>query len=523
MSILWERLAGDTSRFAFKVAFHRDPDEGDGATPDEAASWGSFQMWVEGRNLCEHTEVGETIESVHWYLLPLLEWLASNWDALLHEERPPNSNEGDDALATLDATRFAPPAYEHDDERLLGWEGAWSRWWRRHAVLACREGGFFPDIAVRRWRDLIEISWADTPLAGIPKSHRFHFERGVARLDPEIVAKALYDVLRDATAYLVEHRPSSERVRQLHAMAQNIEQTSRTEQRLMWLAGLGTDVSSIEQGWRGLRGAMADLPAEKIQDLFASDAGTLVVRGSCYATLMFGSVAPNVDADDVKTLAGQIIDLSVLEESADPLSDWIGPAALTQESVWNQGYELAEALLDRIGWSSKSQSSMDIQGWVHSMGVEVRELALHDEGIRGLSIAGSRHRPGILLNTQSHYNRTPAGRRFSVAHELCHLLHDRSSGERLAIASGPWAPRDVERRANAFAAMLLMPRALIDRVLEQVGKVESLDDLFAAATALRSSVSATLPHLHNLGYIDSATEERLRTDLLDNRVGSTAA
>jgi len=44
---------------------------------------------------------------------------------------------------------------------------------------------------------------------------------------------------------------------------------------------------------------------------------------------------------------------------------------------------------------------------------------------------------------------------------FCHILFDREYGTKWALASGPWAPRDLERRANAFAAMLLMPPGLL--------------------------------------------------------------
>lgn len=46
-----------------------------------------------------------------------------------------------------------------------------------------------------------------------------------------------------------------------------------------------------------------------------------------------------------------------------------------------------------------------------------------------------------------------SGIRFTLAHELCHLLIDRDSGSQLALVSGPWAPKAVEQRANAFAAV----------------------------------------------------------------------
>ena len=56
MAVLWERLAGDTGVFAFKVGFADDPDGGQGIDPDVGLSWGSFQVWIEGRNLCAHQE-----------------------------------------------------------------------------------------------------------------------------------------------------------------------------------------------------------------------------------------------------------------------------------------------------------------------------------------------------------------------------------------------------------------------------------------------------------------------------------
>ena len=123
MSAVWERLAGDTDVFAVKLAFRRDPDDGMGASFEEKLSWGSFQIWAKGSNICLHMEEGETVESVHWYLLPLLEWLSSNWEFLLHEERLPARNAGDDAWASLQATRFAPGGL--GGSAAESWEADW--------------------------------------------------------------------------------------------------------------------------------------------------------------------------------------------------------------------------------------------------------------------------------------------------------------------------------------------------------------------------------------------------------------
>lgn len=61
---------------------------------------------------------------------------------------------------------------------------------------------------------------------------------------------------------------------------------------------------------------------------------------------------------------------------------------------------------------------------------------------------------------------TPWGERMVLAHELCHLLIDRHQARPLKILSGPWAPPLLERRANAFAAELLLPTAALRAALK---------------------------------------------------------
>src|SRR4051794_16515230 len=88
LSTNWETLFGDTSRFAVRLGFEADSSEVE-VEPEVAASWGSLELWVNGANLCTHLEQGETLEAVHWYLLPFLEWIVEQWNPLFHEERLP--------------------------------------------------------------------------------------------------------------------------------------------------------------------------------------------------------------------------------------------------------------------------------------------------------------------------------------------------------------------------------------------------------------------------------------------------
>ena len=90
-------------------------------------------------------------------------------------------------------------------------------------------------------------------------------------------------------------------------------------------------------------------------------------------------------------------------------------------------------------------------------------------------------------------------------------MFDRSYGRQLAIASGPWAPVDLERRANAFAAMFLMPRDVVRRAIASLQtEVDSVDGIHEIAKILRTSFTSTLEHLTNQGFLSEADRDRLR-------------
>ena len=220
MAVLWEKLAGDTRRFAVRLAFGPDPHEGRGADGDLSLSWGSFQLWVEGRNLCAHVEEAERTDSVHWYLLPLMEWFARNWNPLFHEERLPTRNAGSTAWRSLRNTQFPPLAIEADEALADQWESSWQSWWHCHALRSASDGGLFPDVIFRRWRDRVEISWGIARGAGTPAGFDFLEQAGESRLEPEAVTAPLHEVLREAAQYLASMSGDCERFNALRRTLQ---------------------------------------------------------------------------------------------------------------------------------------------------------------------------------------------------------------------------------------------------------------------------------------------------------------
>jgi len=505
MSVTWSRLAGDTSRFAVELELVSDPDDGKGADAETSASWGTLKIWVEGQNLTSHTVEDQSPRHVNWYLLPLLEWLATNWDALLHEERPPVEPDGDTATEALQAGRYAPPTYEPDDAGK--WEQRWYDWWQRHALRAARDGGIFPNVVLRRWRDLVEISWDSEQLAGAPADLRFAVPSGQARLWPADVADPLYTVAMDATEQLAQRLPESKRIALLKRTLGALDDKKRSPRRLLWM------VDAIPKGraarqWRRVTQTLEKAPARVRDAALATSSDGLVITGSCHAALLFGAVSPSLGNTDVTKLAQVLIDSYAPKGAHGPLSDIGRPEPLEsyRGPAWDHGWVLAEEVLEEL---KPIGHWIDIQGVLKKLKIPVIDLELEDSSIRGVSIAGQHHQYTICINPTYRDGDANEVRRFTLAHELCHLLFDQGKDKKVAVASGPWAPRDIERRANAFAAMFLMPRDLVRLACREAGPLNSLNGVSDVAHTLHMSVTATIHHLANLNVIDRGEREDL--------------
>ena len=523
MTDQWEKLAGDPGIFALRMAFAPDPDGGYGVSSEISLSWGSFQIWVEGRNLCAHLEEGERMDSVHWYLLPLIEWFALNWNPLLHEERLPVRNDDDTAWTSLRATRFPPPAVENDEEKASKWGTTWQNWWARHAIRMASEGGLFPDVILRRFRDSVEVSWGPAPTAGMPQHFSFlKSEKGAARLTPRQVAEPLHDVMFSASEYLLSLKPDAHRIEALCEALRMLKSAVDPGPRLMWLAGLGVDEHSVWMGWQRARRLLDKVAEDARRAMLDVLQAPLVIDGSCHAALMFGSLAPDVTEEDIEHIALKMVSLYSPEGESETTRAMCrsAPVEESHSRPWSQGYELAEKLhkelYQRFAMRFVKDDSVDIHEMVDHLEITVGDIALSDDKIRGISVVGPQHRAGIFVNSRHSANAHAFGNRFTLAHELCHVLFDREAGSRLAIASGPWAPRDVERRANAFAAMLLMPYDLVRRAVSTITtRLDTKDGIRQVASRLQTGFLPALHHLANLEFIDAAAHQRLKNDVPD--------
>jgi Zn-dependent peptidase ImmA (M78 family) len=513
----WERFAGDTARFAVRLSFEPDPDKSVFDDPAYSGSWGSIHFWVDGLNICAHTVGGESDDSVHWYLLPLVEWLAEQWDPLLHEERLPVV----DRFATAaEAMTVEPPLpIGVDDERYYAVLDEWQTWWRHHALESAADGGLLPRIFFRRWGDQIEVSWRSDGLVGAPEGFRFAAPQGLAHYPVGEIAQILYEVAGAAAAELVRRYPPSERAIAARDALVAVSRADRATGRLRWLMGLTEQraTSILSKAER-----LLETTAQQTRDaLLKPETSDLVIQGSPHLVALFGSVSPDVSSEDVVTLTRLMLGFYAQQNvAASPEEDDLSrgfQTALAHVAAptlpdYEQGNRLAEFAIAEF--DVDDEQPVDIRATLRQAGIRTEDIELSDRGIRGLSLAGPGHRPACILNLNYQFGRSEQVKRFTLAHELCHLLFDRWRAKRLAVASGPWAPQDIERRANAFAAAFLMPRPLLDRAAHETDEpYASFEWLVQMATLANTSAQATLERLANLGLLPEFKREALRVEL----------
>jgi len=508
---------GDREKFFFQFAFEPPADPDFVASEEEALTWGSFQLWADGRNLCRHAVGTEESQSVYWHLLPFMEWLVEHWDYLFHEQRPPIRNAAQFAWHSLAETN-SPLALEHGGDWDFATAARNAEWSARHSITTCREGGLFPEVIFRRFWSDVEISWGDKPPPGAPAGFRFVESGGAARLPVPLVAEPIHNVLAEAVRALRRSLPQNRKLALLGRKLADLRAPEHQPRRLAILAGLGEDAKQWARRWISLQQALAKEFADTrgtLAQLFGGDAkNALVVQGSCEGALMFGAAAPTLRERDVFNLASRLVKHSTGPTAEDKLAPYVShrPPNPQTSMPWQEGYQLANewAKLSRL--DNSAQRLVDIESHLSSFGVNVDELTLEDEQVGGVAIARQKRNPLILLNGRNPRNQFPSGRRFSLAHELCHLLYDRRAGAELALISGPWAPIELEKRANAFAAMLLMPDASVERAFAgTVGgpSKPSFEDLLRAARNLQVSANALAHHLSNRGWISPEKRDLL--------------
>lgn len=190
--------------------------------------------------------------------------------------------------------------------------------------------------------------------------------------------------------------------------------------------------------------------------------------------------------------------------------------AFSKESPpYRQGAQVAAKLREHLGLPAGPIPS--IRDFVRESFPQVRvfyaELGRDDPA--GVSFADEHTGPVVVLNLIGK-NKNPAVRRFSLAHELGHLLMDHPRGKPVAILSGYQTESGlaIERRANAFAIRLLCPPGQLASLAEE--GVEAAKTLMqdygmhyaAARLYLRNERKGLLPEQMPQSLVGSWIDQR---------------
>jgi len=487
---------GNPARFEVAVRWLDDA-EPRGRRPAHGGwSTGEIRLTVAHHVLTRNQFGDDMSDTVKWYLLPVFEWLAENWVSLLHEER---FAWRDNSAAPAATTVFLAlrRLIDAGDDAQDDYAGA-QAWWSRHALRSADPSALYPDLVFRRLRDEIEVSWTARQPVYSPDGFRFTLGPGAATMPVSDVAGPLWEALNWVAATAPAMLSSSDRasIEQLEAQISTLRHlpTARLESRYLPEA-LFKKVNAVREK---LNVGDNSERLEKIPAIAKLDD----------AVLMFGGVNPNIGSQDIGTLLALLASNTgdaEIPELRRLVDDGIGsPLA----APFEEGYDLAEQLLETFSLPGKA-AFIDVREILDELRVGIVEKRLKTSTIRGVAIAGSGYSPVVVINKTSDYNSTDTGKRFTLAHELFHLLYDRTRARRVAHISGPWAPPGIEKRANAFAAMFLMPRSLLHRFFFPRGKID-VDTVLAAANSMRVGVSALVEHLYNTSMIDEFMRDHLR-------------
>lgn len=389
-------------------------------------------------------------------------WIARQWSVIAYgrDVRPVWLRERSVAAChAYDLAQFLP----HEKREEL------NAWWKRHAIRAA--SGELPNIFLERQADELVVSWDASP-----SSTRFYsIPSGEEILPVTFAVPVLRQLVRDRL-----------KVMSLQEAERSILLASTSEDADNAYAVLAQYKPNISKKW--LNGiAFSDDDARSF-----AIAGTS--RHPIVGLLRTSQGSPIYTEDYEKVLhllrPSDSRSYQRLREVARGISETID-----SRTPWESGYRLASLVREKL--NKTAVDPLDEEAEIRSMGIDIHNIPLNDTKILGACIGSPAFVPLIVLNQSCPDANGPSGRRITLAHELCHLLFDRSRMQNLARFEGAEADSDrlIEMRANAFAVELLVPRSTL---IKDDGTVPTPEELNRIAFERQVSLTALSRHAANL-------------------------
>jgi hypothetical protein len=408
-------------------------DAPDVSTPELAATWARYQVWVGDQCVTAvATRDGTSRNSVYGSLYPLAEWIAENWWLLTTDVRP-----------------------SAVDPKYWSWRNVPEHaWLTSHNLRSAGDGMAWPDLTVVPEGSITRLLWA-TDRHPVYRHLRF-LSGGDCWLRADAVLSWLTTTVEHVLDRLAEQGLPKTRLAEEWATVTGADAEER--EFCAAAARLGLDPYSLSERQADDIVRVAEtLPAEIRPTFF--DAADPAALDAAAAWWKRASPAAGKAASKARERLGQLRRAADATLPAEP------------DRPWDTGYAMARAVRDQLGLPTTEV--FDISPWVGRSTVSAPSAGLQ------AAVAVESDRCGVVLGTG------PLNPVFGAAKALGGAL-GHPDRPRFLITG---IHRDEERVAGAFAAELLAPAAGIRAMLHALGKV---DDAALDAVAGRYRVSPLL-------------------------------
>lgn len=412
-------------------------------------------IWGRGR-LCVNgvAVLSRDGDAVEWTWVDLLEWLAKNWAYLLCEQSFPFQVPATDISTLL---RDFEKRWENMPEhRVEEEEEEVYRFLNRHDLSSAFKGLYFPATFLMRQGALMEVISAETNT-----TQRFDLNQAVAELQR----------IGDKLAALAD--TGAEGRGPMAAQLWGRREQVLKAKALPLLTGLPADV-------------LAELSGSNDAEFWRQDKNDPLADSELMAAarMTTGVLLPAEQAQIIDAIRGLKKNRT---EELDELASAFASQFSESGKPYDQGYLAAGWLREKLGLkeSARVNPAELLQAW----GIEIRQLDMPGSKLDALACWGKHHGPAILINKSE--ASTPAhvhGENTTLAHEICHLLMDRSGALPVAEVLNGNTPERLEKRARAFAAEFLLPRATAAAFVRNSSQLEGAVNTLSSAHSVSTEL-----------------------------------
>ena len=447
------------------------------------ASLGQLAIWVGDDCITQNLTVGtrdrrESFEGVFGNLAGIADWFIENWVFLQHESLTP--------FARCQFFEGGSDYFNHGhQESDFGWKNVvetgvslktLADWRHRHTIGHATSELALPSIVA--FPELSELVLTiDAPSQRLNSTTSFIDHRRKQRKHTtQVIRKA--DFLAAVSDFIEEV---------LERLANSAEATQLTR----WMRENWVEANKQAQDPDVIaRTQFGALAFQELSQLERDDSGLALLVKDTLAD------CPVVETrDQFQTLASVIEALSVKSNCAESSNraEWMGTMADCPD--YQQGYRLAQVA--RGIFQLGTRPIKEIVSVLNKGGLTV-ETEVDSKLFRCLAIPHNDGTRSVVVSSSDARASTPNGYRFALAATFGRTVWDQATGfsRSRALAHGDFARISCSRRANAFAAELLLPREVFQLRLGNTATHAQIQEL---AEEFGMASSAAIWHARNHG------------------------